>query len=43
MGVKEVDRTELHKTISRVAHDLRGCVDGWDFKTYVLQIVVPSA
>lgn len=29
-------RAELHKTIWRVANDLRGSVDGWDFKTYVL-------
>ncbi len=29
-------RTELHKTIWRIANDLRGAVDGWDFKTYVL-------
>ncbi len=36
MGVKEAERTELHKTIWRVANDLRGSVDGWDFKTYVL-------
>ena len=25
-----------HKTIWRIANDLRGSVDGWDFKTYVL-------
>ena len=30
------DRAELHKTIWRIAHDLRGSVDGWDFKQYVL-------
>jgi type I restriction enzyme M protein len=36
MGVKEAERTELHKTIWRVANDLRGSVDGWDFKAYVL-------
>lgn len=33
---KEGQRTELHKTIWRIANDLRGSVDGWDFKTYVL-------
>lgn len=33
---KEQERTELHKTIWRIANDLRGSVDGWDFKTYVL-------
>jgi type I restriction enzyme M protein len=33
---KEVERAELHKTIWRIANDLRGSVDGWDFKAYVL-------
>nr|WP_300144496.1 type I restriction-modification system subunit M [Propionicimonas sp.] len=33
---KEAQRAELHKTIWRVATDLRGSVDGWDFKAYVL-------
>ncbi|WP_435300288.1 type I restriction-modification system subunit M [Timonella sp. A28] len=33
---KESQRAELHKTIWRIANDLRGSVDGWDFKTYVL-------
>jgi len=37
--VKEVQRAELHKTIWRIANDLRGSVDGWDFKTYVLGIL----
>ena len=36
MASKEVERTELHRTIWRVANDLRGSVDGWDFKAYVL-------
>jgi len=35
-NAKETERTELHKTIWRIANDLRGSVDGWDFKTYVL-------
>jgi len=30
------DRSELHKTIWRIANELRGSVDGWDFKQYVL-------
>lgn len=34
--VKEAQRAELHKTIWRIANDLRGSVDGWDFKSYVL-------
>jgi type I restriction enzyme M protein len=32
----ENQRAELHKTIWKIANDLRGSVDGWDFKTYVL-------
>lgn len=32
----ETQRAELHKTIWRIANDLRGSVDGWDFKSYVL-------
>jgi len=36
LASKEVERTELHKTIWRIANDLRGSVDGWDFKSYVL-------
>ena len=30
------ERSELHKTIWKIANDLRGSVDGWDFKSYVL-------
>ncbi|MCF8522737.1 MAG: type I restriction-modification system subunit M [Pontimonas sp.] len=29
-------RVELGKTLDRVANELRGSVDGWDFKAYVL-------
>ena len=36
---KETERAELHKTIWRIANDLRGSVDGWDFKTYVLGVL----
>lgn len=36
---KEAQRAELHKTIWRIANQLRGSVDGWDFKTYVLGIL----
>lgn len=35
-NAKEAERAELHKTIWRIANDLRGSVDGWDFKSYVL-------
>ena len=30
------ERAELHKTIWRAANELRGAVDGWDFKQYML-------
>ena len=33
---KEQERNELHRTIWQIANDLRGSVDGWDFKAYVL-------
>lgn len=33
---KEVERAELHRTIWGIADDMRGSVDGWDFKQYVL-------
>ena len=33
---KEQERAELHRVIWRIADDLRGSVDGWDFKAYVL-------
>ena len=32
---REKERAELHKTIWKIANDLRGSVDGWDFKNYV--------
>lgn len=34
--IKEQEREELHKAIWNIANDLRGSVDGWDFKQYVL-------
>ena len=33
---KEQERDELHRAIWAIADDLRGAVDGWDFKNYVL-------
>lgn len=33
---KDEQKNELHKTIWQIADDLRGQVDGWDFKIYVL-------
>lgn len=32
-------RGELYKTIWKIANDLRGSVDGWDFKSYVLNML----
>lgn len=33
------EREELHRSIWSIADDLRGAVDGWDFKSYVLGIM----
>ena len=33
---KEQEREELHRAIWAIADDLRGSVDGWDFKHYIL-------
>lgn len=35
-STNHTQRTELHRTIWNIANDLRGAVDGWDFKQYVL-------
>ncbi len=35
-ATKEQERSELHRAIWQIANDLRGSVDGWDFKSYVL-------
>lgn len=35
-NAKETQRAELHKTIWSIAEDLRGSIDGWDFKQYIL-------
>ena len=35
-NTKEAERAELHRIIWNMANDLRGSVDGWDFKQYVL-------
>lgn len=39
MNNKEREREELHKTIWKIANELRGSVDGWDFKQYVLGLL----
>ena len=36
---KELERAELHKTIWKIADELRGSVDGWDFKQYILGLL----
>ena len=36
---RDQEREELHKAIWSIANDLRGSVDGWDFKQYVLGIM----
>ena len=36
---REQEREELYKTIWSIAEELRGNVDGWDFKQYVLGIL----
>lgn len=33
------EREEIHKAIWSIADDLRGSVDGWDFKQYILGIM----
>ena len=36
---REQERDELHRAIWQIANDLRGSVDGWDFKSYVLGLL----
>ncbi|MGL4209892.1 MAG: type I restriction-modification system subunit M, partial [Candidatus Adiutrix sp.] len=36
---KEQERAELHRAIWGIADELRGSVDGWDFKQYILGIL----
>lgn len=36
---KEKERAELHRVIWQIANDLRGSVDGWDFKSYASGIL----
>ena len=35
---KEQERTKLNNTIWKIANELRGSVDGWDFKSTVNKI-----
>lgn len=40
MANKEsAERKELHRKIWSIADDVRGAVDGWDFKQYILGIL----
>lgn len=36
---REQERDELYRSIWKIADELRGAVDGWDFKQYVLGIM----
>lgn len=36
MSTQQQERAELHKSIWQIANNLRGSIDGWDFKQYVL-------
>lgn len=36
---KELERSSLHATIWKIANDLRGSVDGWDFNLTHLQVL----
>lgn len=36
---EQMERNELHKNIWKIADEVRGAVDGWDFKQYVLGIL----
>lgn len=35
---KEQEREELHRAIWAIADDLRGAVDGWDFKNFYVSL-----
>ena len=35
-GNREQEREEIHRSVWAIADELRGAVDGWDFKNYVL-------
>lgn len=36
---EQIERNELHKNIWKIADEVRGAVDGWDFKQYILGIL----
>ena len=35
-AIQQRQRDELHRRIWQIANDVRGAIDGWDFKQYVL-------
>ncbi|MET3558752.1 type I restriction enzyme M protein [Streptococcus rupicaprae] len=39
MKTEQEQRQELHSKIWKIADDVRGAVDGWDFKQYVLGVL----
>ena len=39
MSKREQERQQLYSTIWGIANKLRGSIDGWDFKQYVLGII----
>lgn len=39
MAKEQQQRAELHRRIWAIADDVRGAVDGWDFKQYILGIL----
>lgn len=39
MNQESQQRKELHRRIWAIADDVRGVIDGWDFKQYILGIL----
>lgn len=39
IGSNEMAQRELHRKIWAIVDDVRGVVDGWDFKQYILGIL----
>ena len=39
MAKEQQQRAELHRRIWAIADEVRGAVDGWDFKQYILGIL----
>jgi len=43
VSMKEDERAERHRTLWRIANDLRGSVDGWNLKSSVLGMLFQDA